>query len=133
MRISIDLQSPTALEDQLRTQIRELIATGGLTEGQALPSIRQLAGDLAIHFNTVARAYRRLQDEGLLAIGRGRGVFVKSAPARPSKSLRQLRDELSGRVRQILVDARLMGLSATQMRDLVVSELDDFVRTERKR
>lgn len=132
MTIRIDLRSASSLEDQIRSQIRELIAIGKLAEGQALPSIRQLAGDLAVHFNTVARAYRRLQDEGLLVIGRGRGVFVKSAPARPSKPLREVRDELSGRMRKIFVDARLMGLSATQTHDLVVSELDQFVRKEKK-
>jgi DNA-binding transcriptional regulator YhcF (GntR family) len=129
--IRIDLQSTTSLEDQLRSQIRELLVTGELTEGQALPSTRQLAADLAIHFNTVARAYRRLQDEGLLVIEQGRGVFVSGPPPRPKHSPRHVREELLGRLRQILVDARLLGLSATQMHDFVTSELDQFFPREK--
>jgi DNA-binding transcriptional regulator YhcF (GntR family) len=124
--IRIDLHSSTSLEEQLRSQIRELIVTGELAHGQALPSSRQLAADLAIHFNTVARAYRRLQDDGLLAIEHGRGVFVKRDAARVSHSGGDVRSELSGRLRQVFVDARLLGLSAAQMHELVTRELHSF-------
>ncbi|HYI12038.1 MAG TPA: GntR family transcriptional regulator [Thermoanaerobaculia bacterium] len=132
MAITIDLRSTTPLEDQLRSQIRELIALGKLVEGECLPSVRQLAGDLAIHFNTVARAYRRLQDEGLLAIGRGRGVFVKELPSRRTQSVRQTRETLGGRLREIFVDARLIGLTAAQTREFVLDELEQFARKEKR-
>lgn len=131
--ITIDLRSSVPLEDQIRGQIRELIALGKLAEGESLPSTRQLAADLAIHFNTVARAYRRLETEGLLVIGRGRGVFVKSAPSRPKKAPRATREALSRRLRQILVDAHLIGMTATQTEQFVRAELDDFVTREKKR
>lgn len=132
MMISVDLQSAIPLEDQIRAQIRELIAVGKLADGQRLPSVRQLAADLAIHFNTVARAYRRLQDEGLLVIGRGRGGFVKAVPSRPTLTARATREALSSRLRQIFVDARLIGLSATQTHDFVVSELEQFAKKEKR-
>lgn len=132
MMIRIDLQSATPLEDQIRAQIRELIAVGKLVKGQCLPSSRQLAADLAIHFNTVARAYRRLQDDGLLVIGQGRGVFVKAVPSRPTLSARETREALSSRLRQIFVDARLIGLSAMQRHDFVVDELEQFARKEQR-
>lgn len=131
MTIRIDLQSATPLEDQIRGQIRELIAVGKLVEGQCLPSTRQLAADLSIHFNTVARAYRRLEDEGLLVIGQGRGVFVKAVPSRPRQPARAAKEALGSRLRQIFVDARLVGLSAIQMHDLVLAELDHFAREEK--
>jgi DNA-binding transcriptional regulator YhcF (GntR family) len=131
MLIGVDLQSSTPLDDQIRAQIRELIALGRLSEGQLLPSTRQLAADLGIHFNTVARAYRRLEDEGLLAIAQGRGVFVKALPSRPP-SVRAARGALSARLRQIFVDARLIGWSAAQTHDFILGELERFARKERR-
>jgi GntR family transcriptional regulator len=128
MQVTVDPRSPVSLDDQIRGQLRELIATGALKEGQPLPSVRQLAADLEVHFNTVARAYRRLEDEGLLAIGHGRGVFVKPAKARPAQPVRQAKETVAGRLRQVLVDARLLGLSAIQMRELVLEELEAFAR-----
>lgn len=132
MDITVDLQSPLSLDEQIRRQLRELVAVGALVEGQALPSVRQLAADLEVHFNTVARAYRRLQDEGLLVIGRGRGVFVKALPSRVPRPTRETREELQGRFRRILVDARLLGLSAVQTHELVLRELDRFTRMEKR-
>lgn len=132
MQITADLHSSVSLDEQIRGQLRELIATGVLKEGQALPSVRQLAADLEVHFNTVARAYRRLEDEGLLSIGQGRGVFVKPVPSRPTQPVRQARESVAGRLRQVLVDARLLGLSAIQTREVVLEELERFAR-KRKR
>lgn len=73
--MSVDSSVP--LEEQVREQIREAIARGEVVAGDPLPSVRQLAGDLGIHWNTVARAYRRLRDEGLLVVGRGRGKSLR--------------------------------------------------------
>ena len=131
MRITIDFQSPVSLDDQIRGQLRELIATGVLGEGQALPSVRQLAADLQVHFNTVARAYRGLQDEGLLVVGPGRGVLVKTRIAHTRKPPRESRDALAARLRSIFVDARLIGYSVDQMRELIQRELDGFARKEK--
>jgi DNA-binding transcriptional regulator YhcF (GntR family) len=131
MILTVELQSSISLDDQIRNQLREMIAVGVLAEGQALPSVRQLASDLAVHFNTVARAYRRLQDEGLLVIGHGRGVFVKAVPRRVRVPAREARESLGGRLRQIFVDARLIGLTPVQTRDLVLGELEQFTRKER--
>lgn len=131
MVIKVDLHSPASLDDQIRNQLRELIAVGALTEGQALPSVRQLAADLAVHFNTVARAYRRLQDEGLLAVGHGRGVFVRAVPSRAGLPDRETRHALAKRLREIFVDARLAGMSPKQTRDLVLREFDQFARQEK--
>ena len=132
MTITIDTSSSVPLEEQLRNQLRELIAMGKLPPGYGLPSTRQLAADLAIHFNTVARAYRRLQSEGLLAIGRGRGVFVKAAPQQKKKAPRATREELTLRLRQILVDAHLIGLSTGQTQELVLAELESFSKKEKR-
>jgi DNA-binding transcriptional regulator YhcF (GntR family) len=74
--IRIDLDSARPLEEQITLGIRQALAEGILGAGAELPSVRQLAGDLGVHWNTVARAYRRLADEGVLVVRRGRGAVV---------------------------------------------------------
>lgn len=128
--IVIDLQSPITLEEQIRSAIRQLIALGKLQEGDALPSVRQLAGDLSVHWNTVARAYRRLQEDGLLAVGKGRGVVVKSPSAARLDS--EGRDHLAQRLREVFADARLLGLSTASTRSFVVNELRRWSSKEKR-
>ena len=81
MRIQIDLNDPRALEDQITSGLRQALARGTVAPGDELPSVRQLAADLGVHWNTVARAYRRLADEGLLSVRRGRGATVNEPRA----------------------------------------------------
>jgi GntR family transcriptional regulator len=128
--IVIDLQSPVTLDEQIRSAIRELIALGKLQEGDALPSVRQLAGDLSVHWNTVARAYRRLQDDGLLAVGKGRGVVVRS-PTSATKLDTESRNHLAERLRGVFADARLLGLSTANTRTFVVNELKRWSSQEK--
>lgn len=121
--IAIDLDSPVPLEDQLCKAIRAAIAREEVAAGDALPSVRQLAADLGIHWNTVARAYRRLADEGLLIVRRGRGVSVKplpeGKPVEPAASAR-----ISESVREAIADARLSGMSLQAFQKLVLGEID---------
>lgn len=108
--MKVILDSPVPLEEQLYRELRHSVASGEVSEGQELPSVRQLAGDLGIHWNTVARAYRRLGDEGLVAIRRGRGARVlRQAPSRrpPSPSLREA---VAQKLRDTLTEAHLGGL-----------------------
>jgi GntR family transcriptional regulator len=128
--IVIDLQSSVTLDEQIRSAIRELIALGKLREGDALPSVRQLAGDLSVHWNTVARAYRRLQDDGLLAVGKGRGVVVRS-PSSATRLDSESRDRLADRLRGVFADARLLGLSTANTRSFVVNELKRWSSQEK--
>jgi GntR family transcriptional regulator len=78
--VRIDLNDPRPLEDQIAMGLRQAIAQGEVGPGEDLPSVRQLAGDLGVHWNTVARAYRRLADEGLLTVRRGRGAVTRDQP-----------------------------------------------------
>ena len=74
--ILLDPDSAVPPFEQIRAQLHDLIRSGGLTEGQRLPSIRQLAGDLRIAPGTVARAYAELEAAGLLETSRSRGTRV---------------------------------------------------------
>lgn len=76
MIISVDPQSPTPPYEQVRAQIAAHVADGGLEAGDRLPTVRQLAKDLGLAVNTVARAYRELEHGGVV-VSRGRhGTFV---------------------------------------------------------
>jgi len=75
-QLHIDLHRKQPLSEQIQEEIRRFIVTGSLRPGDPLPTVRQLAGQLKVNFNTVARAYRALDFEGLIITRQGRGTFV---------------------------------------------------------
>lgn len=79
---------------QIEEGMRRMISLGGLSPGDAVPSVRDLARDLRVNPNTVARAYQRLTDAGVFAVRRGEGTFVAEQPVQLKKSERNetLRD-----------------------------------------
>ena len=96
MTIRIDLDDVRPLEDQIAAALRQSLAQGGVAPGAELPSVRQLASDLGVHWNTVARAYRRLADEGLVSVRRGRGAVASEKLRTYDKVTRAvLRDRFS--------------------------------------
>ena len=80
--VSIDSRDPTPIYAQLERGLRAAIATGRLDPGDQLPTVRQLAVDLRINANTVARVYAELERAGVLETRRGVGSFVTATPAR---------------------------------------------------
>ena len=77
----VDTSSPTPIYAQLERSIRAAIATGELARGAQLPTVRQLAVDLAVNANTVARVYAQLERDGMLETRRGVGTFVPESPS----------------------------------------------------
>jgi len=105
VRIRLDPSSPVPLSAQLRDRIAASILTGRLHPGERLPPVRRLAADLRLAANTVARAYRELEDAGLL-VGRGRhGTFVTERlpepPPRADTELASAADTFARRARQL--------------------------------
>ena len=82
--ILVDLGSPTPPYEQIRLQISALIAAGGLTAGTRLPAVRSLAADLGLAAGTVARAYKELEQSGLIETRRRNGTVVVGLPAHGS-------------------------------------------------
>src|SRR5712691_13489138 len=76
LSVRIDPKDPLPLYAQLERAIRVGIATGNIEPGQQLPTVRQLAVDLRVNANTVARVYLALEREGVLTTKRGVGTFV---------------------------------------------------------
>ena len=116
--IRIDVSNARPLEDQIAVALRQALARGELGAGDELPSVRQLAGDLGVHWNTVARAYRRLADEGLLAVRRGRSVTVR---AHAGGQLRVARSRIRDQFAEAIATGVLGGISSAEI-DAVFQE-----------
>ena len=88
MKITIDSGDPLSIHEQIVRQIRDGARHGVLTSGTALPSIRQLATDLDVNHNTVARAYRELEQDGIVVTARRRGTIIRAdAPTQAIQSV----------------------------------------------
>ena len=92
MLIQIDFNSDEAIYIQLRNQIILGIATSRIQEGEALPSVRQLAENIGINMHTVNKAYAVLKQEGFVSIDRRRGAVV-SIEADKRQALQEMKDE----------------------------------------
>src|ERR1700728_4735231 len=88
LRFAIDLHSGMPVYRQLIDQVRSGIASGSLLAGDQLPTVRQLAVDLAINPNTVVRAYRELEFGGLLETHQGTGTFISTQKMKRSDAER---------------------------------------------
>lgn len=116
-----DLASGVPVYRQIIDQILGGIASGTLGPGDQLPTVRQLAVDLAINPNTVVRAYRELEIRGVLDTQQGVGTFITAEPVRPDDAERQRQlDQLVG---EFMARAGAAGFSA----DELVERVRDFV------
>jgi len=120
--ITIDLESAIPIVEQVHAEIRQAIAAGLLQPGDSLPTVRQLAQDLGINLNTVARAYRLLESDGLVTSIRGRGSVVRSARETPAIAERSLEQRIDRSIRTLIADARLAGLERAELEALFVEQ-----------
>jgi GntR family transcriptional regulator len=117
----IDPRSPTPLYEQIAGRIRVAVAAGELNEGQALPSVRQLATTLRVNPATVVQAYRELQGQGFVELKHGAGTFVKAVPAERKKGERiQYAADL---VRGMMAEAARLGVNGEDLRTALDREL----------
>jgi GntR family transcriptional regulator len=111
-RIRVDLASATPVVRQIVDQFRVLLVEGALTPGTALPSVRRLAMELSVHFNTVAEAYRQLADEGWLELKHGRAAIVLER-ATPSAAVKAA--DIRQRLRQLISQMRAEGVPSSKI------------------
>ena len=118
MYITVDEKDRRPIYRQIVDEIKGLIATGELAQGTFLPPVRQVAADLGVNLNTVAFAYRQLQNEGLVKVRHGAGALVVS---------RQLKEPVAEQSRSQLTAALthlvLSGLKPREIKTLVDEEL----------
>lgn len=117
----IDPRSPTPLYEQIAGRIRVAVAAGDLNEGQALPSVRQLATTLRVNPATVVQAYRELQSQGFVELRQGAGTFVKAVSADQKKGER-IR-HAAKLVRELMAEAARLGVNGEDLRAALDREL----------
>lgn len=128
MFFRIDPSDDLAIYDQVVRQVKFAVAGDVVRVGELVPSVRELARELAINPNTVARAYRQLQADGLLEPVRGTGLAVAAGADAQCRTERVML--IRDRLRQVLFEARQSRLDAGQLRSLVESELAHIEREE---
>ncbi len=110
--VEVDVASPTPPYEQIRGQLATMIATGALATGDQLPPIRQLAADLGLAANTVARAYRELEAEGFVASRVRHGTTVLDiGPTLPAAEIRRRLADAAG---TFAATARQLGINADE-------------------
>lgn len=117
MLLTIDTNDPRPIYQQVADGIKELIARGKLAQGTPLPPVRQVAADLGVNLNTIATAYRALQDDGLIVIKHGSGALVAS------RTTERNPDDLLRQLRTALTELLLAGFSARKILSIVAREL----------
>lgn len=118
MYLTIDPNDRRPVYQQVADGIRTLIASGQLRQGMPLPPVRQIAADLGVNLNTIAVAYRELQDDGLITIKHGSGATVASRTTPTSDP-----EELRRTLRQSLTQLVLAGLPRGEILRMVGEEL----------
>ena len=117
LTISIDKSSGVPIYVQLAERIRFLVRSGELDAGEAMPTVRQLAVQLGVNANTVARVYRDLQNDGLLRLERGVGTFVNQL----NTSQARMSDLklLDRKVTELIRLGRRIGMAAAEMSQFI--------------
>ncbi len=114
LRLFINSRAALPIYQQLITQVKSAVASGMLQPGQQLPSVRDLAGQLAINPNTVAKAYSILENQGVIFIRQGAGTFVSQSPeTKPDRAI------LQQKLNEVVVEAYHQGLSTAQTKILL--------------
>lgn len=118
----LDPNDPFPLYAQLERAIKVAVATGALKIGDRLPTVRQMAVDLSVNANTVAKVYAELERQGVLATRRGVGTFVEALPRSASALSRGERAaELHSLCERFLAEATARGFAPDEL-------LDQFAR-----
>jgi GntR family transcriptional regulator len=114
MQIVVDIDDPEPLFAQLVGQVKQVVTQGSLKPGDALPSIRQLANDLALNSKTVAKAYRLLERDGVIQTRGYRGTFIHT-DAKSNCDL-DLNQWVTDKLNELLVSFKESGVTDSEIR-----------------
>ena len=124
--IEIDFQSDEAIYIQLRNQIILGIATSSLQEGEALPSVRQLADDIGVNMHTVNKAYAMLRQEGYLKLDRRRGAVISVQISNKAEEMTKVNEYMQ----MIVAQAICKEITKDEMKQLIEEMYDTFLVIE---
>jgi len=127
MELQIDVESDIPIYMQLVDRIKQMVVSGQLQPGQQLPTIRQLAADLRVNYNTIGRAYLILDQEGVISTQQGRGTYITTRL--DEAQVQKLRmEKLRGMIGQAIHDALVLGYSRQEIERIVEEQLDEAAR-----
>ncbi len=127
MFFRIESANGLAIYEQIVRQVKFAVAGDALQAGDLVPSVRELSRDLAVNPNTVARAYRELQADGILAPVRGTGLEITAHAAKHCAAERVAL--IRERLRAVLLEARRSRLDLEEIRSLVDEEMTRLEKT----
>src|SRR3984885_13046527 len=119
MILRLNQSSGVPLYLQLIEQVKHAVETGALQSGDQLPTIRKLAEDLVMNPNTVARAYRELEHEGVLEVKHGSGAFIRESAAGRSRLIHKAQSVMQSTIGKL----SLLGLTDDELRRVFENEL----------
>ena len=123
MQIELDFRSGIPIYVQIVEQIKHQVDTGGLKPGDQLPTVRQLATDVRVNFNTIARAYRLLDEAGFISTQHGRGTYILGPVENGDPD--QLRHAaLEALTRRYLHEAAILGCTLEEAREMVRAQIE---------
>ena len=122
MWISISEEDSRPIYLQIINQIKEQVGKGILRPQDELPSVRELAESLGVNMHTVRSAYLKLRDQGIISLRLGRRARI--APLQPHPSSTDAVTDLKVRIKELVTDALLMGLSPDNIRNLINRQID---------
>jgi GntR family transcriptional regulator len=120
--LKIDFRSGLPIYTQIVNQVQAQVVGGGLEPGDQLPTVRALAEELRVNFNTVARAYRILDEERIISTQQGRGTYITEIP--PPKVTEKLRKEsLEALSQKYISEAMRLGFSKEEISGMTKEQL----------
>lgn len=128
--LTVDSRSGVPIYLQIVEQVKRSVALGILQAGEQLPTVKQLALDLTVNPNTVARAYRDLERDSVIETAPGRGSFVRDGGTMDS-ARSAAADVARGALSVALREAKAVGLSRREVRELVAESVDRWFPEER--
>ena len=129
MNLELDFRSGIPIYLQVVDRLKEMIATGRLHPGDQLPTVRALAQELRVNFNTVARSYRILDESGVISTQQGRGTYILEMPLpEVTESIRQ--QSLEALTRRTLADAHRLGVPPDRLVEVLKEQIE---RTKNER
>lgn len=129
LNFQLDFHSGLPIYTQIANQIQGRVANGMLKPGDQLPTVRALALELRVNFNTVARAYRILDEERIISTQQGRGTYINEKPP-PTMTERLRRESLEGLVERFVSETMRLGFSQTEIRQIVSEQLKSWKESQ---
>ena len=128
LTLNLDIRSGLPIYTQIVNQIQSQLVNGILKPGDQLPTVRALAQELKVNFNTVARAYRILDEERIISTQQGRGTYITEIPP-PEVSERLRHESLEALTQRFINEAFRLGFSEKEVIQMVRDSLKSIKET----